>query len=291
MALPRVVSDREVVLPQPADARSAMAADPNPADLLRRMLVVVNDVSTATYRLVKQERVNGKLNVDEAAVKTQAKPLKVYIRQIRPTEGMEVLYVTGTNGNKMLVNPAAFPWVNISLDPGGTRARAGRHHTVYSVGFQRITGIIARQLQDYRNELDKMLRLDPNPVVFDGRRCWQMQIDNPHFRFIPYTVKAGGESLADLGLKLGVSEQMIGEKIPAFNGDYQTPIPAGTVLQVPATYARRMTLTIDQVSLLLVAISIYDDQSLYERYEYHDLKPNVTFQPNEFTPEFKGYGY
>lgn len=255
------------------------------------MLAVVSGVQTSTYRLVKQERQQGKILADEGMVKVQSKPLKVYIRQTTPVDGMEILYVTGQNHNRALINPNAFPWVNINLDPRGARVRQGRHHTIYDVGFRRIAEIIQRQLDDYRAELPKLVHLDPQPAVFDGRRCWVVQIDNPYFKYVDYTIKSGGESLDALGLKLGVSEHMIGEKLPGFDGDYQAVLPAGKVIQVPSTYARRMTMLIDQGTQMLVSLKVVDDQGLYELFEYHDLKINVPFRPTEFTPDFQGYNF
>ena len=266
-------------------------AEPAPADLMRRMLATVGQVQTATYRLVKSERIAGKSSIDEGTVKLQNKPLKVYIRNVRPNPGREVLYVTGFNGGKALVNPASFPYVNVSLDPLGTRIRQNQHHTIHDVGFRRIVDVIARQMREQADELPKLLRLDPSAATFDNRPCWSVKMDDPRFKFVPYTIKSGGETLDQLGQRLGVSEFMIGEKLPGFDGDYARTLPAGQVIQVPTTYARRTTVLIDKVSTLPVSIAIYDDKGLFEQYEYHDLEPNAAFRDNEFTPEFKGYGF
>lgn len=267
------------------------AADPAPTDLMRRMLAAVGQVQTATYRLIKSERIAGKSTVDEGLVKLQNKPLKVYIKNVRPNPGREVLYVTGANGGKALVNPASFPYVNVSLDPLGVRIRQNQHHTLHDVGFRRVVDVMARQMREQAEELPELLHLDPAATTFDGRPCWSVKMDNPRFKLVPYTIKSGGESLDQLGQRLGVSEFMIGEKLPDFDGDYARVLPAGQVIQVPTTYARRTTVLIDKVSMLPVSITIYDDKALFEQYDYHDLKPNAPFRDNEFTSEFKGYGF
>ena len=266
-------------------------APPNPAELMRRMLAAVSQVQTATYRLVKTERMAGKNTIDESMVKLQNKPLKVYLKNVRPFTGREVLYIPSSNGGKALINPAAFPYVNISLDPFGARIRQGQHHTLNDVGFRRVADVMARQMHEQAADLSKLLHLDPNPATFDNRACWMVKMDDLRFRFVPYTIKAGGESIDQLGQQLGVSEYMIGEKLANFDGDYARKLPAGHVIQVPACYARRTIVLIDKVSLLPVSIAIYDDKGLFEQYDYHDLKPNVGFRDNEFTPEFKGYGF
>jgi hypothetical protein len=229
--------------------------------------------------------------VEESRVKLQNRPLKVYIKTIRPAVGREVLYVAGAPGGKVLINPAAFPFVNVSLDPLGARIREGQHHTIHDVGFRRVADVIARQMREQAAELPKLLHLDAAAATFDNRPCWRVQFDDPRFRFVPYTIKTGGENLDQLGQRLGVSEFMIGEKLRGFDGDYQRTLPAGEVIQVPATYGRRTTVLIDKASLLPVSITIHDDRGLFEQYEYHDLKTPITFADNEFTPEFKGYGF
>ncbi len=264
---------------------------PDPADLMHRMLAAVGQVQTATYRLIKMERIGGKMLTDESAVKLQNKPLKVYIKNARPIAGREILYVPGTNGSKALVNPATFPYVNVSLDPFGARIRQNQHHTLNDVGFRRVADVMARQMREQSADLSKLLHLEPTAATFDNRACWMIKMDDPRFRFVPYTIKAGGENLDQLGQRLGVSEFMIGEKLAGFDGDYARPLPAGQVIQVPTTYARRTTVLIDKASLLPVSIAISDDKGLFEQYDYHDLKPNVGFRDNEFTPEFKGYGF
>lgn len=266
------------------------ASAPDPADLLRRMLAAANQTTAATYRLVKTERIGGKPVVEESTVKLLNKPLKVYIKNIRPNAGREILYVTGANGGKALINPAAFPYVNVSLDPLGARIRQGQHHTLHDVGFRRVTDVIARQMREQAAELTKLLRLEPTAATFDNRPCWVVKMDDPRFKLVPHTSK-GGENLDQLGQRLGVSEFMIGEKLAGFDGDYQRALPAGQVIQVPTTYARRTTVLIDKASLLPVSIAIYDDKGLFEQYDYHDLNSAAVFRDNEFTPEFKGYGF
>ncbi len=270
---------------------ASLVADPAPADLMRRMLAAVGQVQTTTYRLAKTERIGSKLSADESAVKLQNKPLKVYIRNVKPNTGREILYVTGENGDKALVNPASFPYVNVSLDPLGSRIRQNQHHTLHDVGFRRVADVMARQMREQAAELPKLLRLDPAVATFDNRPCWSVKMDDPRFKFVAYTIKSGGESLDQLGQRLGVSEFMIGEKLAGFDGDYERALPAGQVIQVPTTYARRTTVLIDKISLLPVSIAIFDDKGLFEQYDYHDLKPNAAFRDDEFTPEFKGYGF
>jgi outer membrane lipoprotein-sorting protein len=286
-----VVTVQSQLAAAPDQAASSTAAEPTAADLMRRMLAAVAQVQTTTYRLIKTERIAGKNIVEETAVKLQNKPLKVYIKSVKPNTGREVLYVTGSNGGKALINPGSFPYVNISLEPLGARIRQGQHHTLNDVGFRRVADVIARQMREQQADLPKLLHLEPQAVTFDNRPCWVVKMDDPRFRFVPYTIKAGGESLDQLGQKLGVSDFMIGEKMSGFDGDFQRVLPAGEVIQVPTTYARRTTVIIDKASLLPVSIAIYDDKGLFEQYDYHDLKPSTVFRDNEFTPDFKGYGF
>ena len=62
-------------------------------------------------------------------------------------------------------------------------------------------------------------------------------------------------------------------------------------IKVPNVYGNKMILYIDKDLFVPRAIKIYDDKGLYESYEYHDLLVNSKIPEEEFTKEYKGYGF
>jgi outer membrane lipoprotein-sorting protein len=99
---------------------SSVWAQPMPAhtELFDKMMASIANVKTLKFRLVKNERMmNGKMAPGDQQVKMQVNPFKCYLKIAKPNEGAEVLYVKGTNNNNALVNPNAFPYINLKPGP------------------------------------------------------------------------------------------------------------------------------------------------------------------------------
>ena len=73
------------------------------------MSEAIKKYNTFSYTLTKFERVNDKMMKEKLTAKINANPLKVYLKQAMPHEGLEMLYIDGENDNKALINPNGFP--------------------------------------------------------------------------------------------------------------------------------------------------------------------------------------
>ena len=72
--------------------------------------------------------------------------------------------------------------------------------------------------------------------------------------------------------------------------DYYDIIP-GKILNIPNDYAKGMKLMIDKKRLLPLVIEVYDDKGIYEKYEYHNLIVNPSFEDEEFSMYCNDYGF
>src|SRR6266704_85173 len=90
------------------------------SEVAKAMFAKTKSIKTITYSMKKIERIKGQPILQESKVKLNISPLKVYLRQSVPKDGIEVLYVHGTNNNHALVNPNGFPWFSVNLDPFGS---------------------------------------------------------------------------------------------------------------------------------------------------------------------------
>ena len=95
-----------------------------------------------SYTMKKRERIGGEMQSQESTVKLNVNPFKMYLRQLSPKDGLEVLYVQGENDNKAIINTNGFPWVNVSLDPMGSVMRDNQHHTVHQSGYAHLMSIL-----------------------------------------------------------------------------------------------------------------------------------------------------
>lgn len=255
-------------------------------ELTKLFLSEAQKIQTMSFVIEKRERIQSKMDVQINHVKYHRKPLKVYMRQESPQQGMEVLFVEGENNNKLLVNTNGFPWVSLSLDPYNNKVRQNQHHTIYESGYDYVAGVIGRYMEKYKAELSHII-VNDGTVVWDNRECHKVIINNPHFRYVDYTVQKG-EDLNDIAKKLNLSEYMILEKNKLKDYD---DVRAGQVIKVPEDYALKIILYLDKKTNLPLIIKVYDDLGLFEEYKYTKLQINPKFHPQEFTKSFGSYKF
>ncbi len=256
-------------------------------EITNSMFSQTKNIRTLTYTMKKHERIKGAMIMQQSTVKLNTSPLKVYLIQDAPKQGIEVLYVNGTNSNQALINPNGFPWISINLDPYGSTMRTNQHHTLINSGYDHVVGILEYLFQKHEAEIQSMITTDGS-VAWDKHACWAITLTNPHFKYIPYTVLKG-ETVISIANKFRLSEHMIVEKNT--NIDSYTDITAGQVILIPSDYSSKMTLYIDKVRHIPLVMKVYDDKGLYEQYEYTNVNLNPIIKAEEFTREYKEYNF
>lgn len=249
-----------------------------------KMVKAIKDVDRLKYNLKITERGRKGYNFYESSVKLNRKPRMLYIY----IKGIEVLWTTGTNNGKALVKPNSFPYFNLNLDPMGTLMRQDQHHTVNEMGFDYFGGIIEYCALKLGDKVDQYFYLE-GEERWNNRPCYKLVINNKDFAYTTYTV-GENENITSIARKLFVSEYMIVELNPKFK-DYFDILKKGQVIKVPNWYAKNVIMYIDQLYFLPIGVKVYDDKSLFEEYNYFFLQVNPTFEKDEFTRDFKGYGF
>ncbi len=254
-------------------------------NVARQMFESIEKVSTLAYEMKKMERINDKMRKQRAFIKLHRKPFRVYIRQIAPNKGVEVLYRHGEE--TALVNPAGFPWFNIRLEPLGSRMIKDQHHTIFDSGFDYFGSILKLLFRKYQSELNEMATITGKNMG-DNNDCWVLTFNNPNFRYIDYTVQKD-ETVFTIARKLKVNAYMIMEQNTEV--DHYYDVSPGQVIQVPNDYSPNMTLYIHKKTHLPAMIQVYDDKGLYQQYEFEAVKLNPSFHPDEFSPDFHEYDF
>lgn len=252
-------------------------------ELIDKIFDAVDNIKTLRFSLQCNERIKGRMTHYESKVKLQVSPRKLYLS----LKGPEVLWIQGQNNGDALVNPGAFPYMNLNLDPYGSLMRKDQHHTIHEMGFQYMADILKDGLKKAGDKLDKYFVLVGEEKL-NGRSCYKMAISFNDFAWGPYVIKKG-ENLNTIARKLRVSEYMVlmnNPKVSWFND-----VKEGQTIQVPNAYGKLTILLVDKEYLLPVSNKVFDDQGLFETYEYHDLIVNPTILPEEFTKDYKDYGF
>ena len=258
---------------------------PSGVVLSRTMFQKTKEIRTMIFTMKKLERIKGKVIEQVSFVKLARNPYKVYSRQIAPKEGIEVLYIDGDNN--ALINPNGFPWMNLKLDPYGSIMRKDQHHTIKDSGYDLVIAILEYLFEKYDDKINGMVT-NKGLINHKGDSCYVVEMNNPDFKFINYRVKAG-EDVISIANRLMLSEHMIVERNDDIDDFYD--VEEGQVIKIPNFYSPKIILYIDAQLLIPRLMKIYDDQGLYEQYEYNDLVINPHIAPEEFTPEYEEYGF
>ncbi len=259
----------------------------NAIDITNKMFEKSKTVKTLSLKIISKERFGKEYKTVEAYIKKQVSPVKIYFKQLNPPTNAEVL-INEKYTKKALVNPKAFPWINIELDPMGTILREAQHHSIYEAGFDYFIQILS-YLFDKNNDKIKQLAQYKGEITMDDISYYKIELSNPSFKIIPYTVKENC-TVTSLARKLHISEYHILERNLKFK-EYINEIPIGTVLNIPSDYAMKLTMLIDKSTYLPIFMEVYDDKGLYEQYKFLEVKINPPFTEADFNENNKNYGF
>jgi hypothetical protein len=255
----------------------------NSPEILKNIFTAIANIKTLRYNLQCNERINGKMHHTESKVKLQIHPRKIYLS----LKGPEILWVQGENNEDALVNPGAFPYINLNLDPFGSLMRKGQHHTIHEMGVHYLGEIMRDAFVKVGNNIDKHFIIT-GEEIYDGHPCYKLSISFPDFSWEPYVVKKD-ETITSIARRLHVSEYMVLEKNSV--ASWYNDIKVGQVIQVPNVYAKLTLLLIDKELFLPLSNTIFDDKGLFETYEYRNLQVNSPISPEEFTKSYKDYHF
>ncbi len=231
------------------------------------------------------ENINGHLLHAESTLKINFNPKMIYFKSV--LKGNELLWVHGKNKGNAVVRSRTLPLVNLDLDPFGSLMRKDNHHTIFDLGFPYIGSIVANTIVKWPKDFDKHFAF-AGTITWNHTECYQIIINFPEYKYIEYTV-AKGETANSIAGKLSTSDYKIRNK----NGlsSYYGSIKEGKKLLVPTPYANKVILYLDKKTYMPINVKIYDDEGLFESYEFYNVKINTAFASDEFSEKFKGYGF
>jgi len=234
----------------------------------------------------KVERIEDEYIIQLSTVKLNRAPYKVYIKQIAPKQGVEILVHQNDDDNKKaIINLNSFPWINLYLDPYGSLMRRNQHHLVFDSGFDLMIKILKHELKDHSSD-EKLIRRQD--VIWKGEKMYHLELINNNYKIISYVVKPN-ENVDIIANKLNINAYSIIELNKNIDG--YNDIEVGQEIKIPSNYAKSMDLFIDQKTNIPLVIKVFDDKGLYEKYEYNSIILNPIFAPNEFLENFEAYNF
>lgn len=256
-------------------------------ELLDKLIGENQKISRVAMTIIMNERVNGNMNEQKAFFKINYDPVKIYLKQEYPNEGMEILYIHNQNDNKALINPNSFPWITLSLDPNGNAMRKGHHHSIFNSGFDHFVKIVEHLKTKYQREISDLVKYAGIEFINEVK-CQKIVFENPYFKFIKYRVKPD-EDLVSIAKKFYINEYMILENNPgiANYGD----VKIGQVIRIPNDYAQKVSIYLDAGTFLPYHLQVFDDRGLFQEYFFLGIEVNPYFVSADFDAHNPKYNF
>lgn len=257
--------------------------------IYNKMLEAVKNAKYTKFRMVKNERYEGKIVKSNQICAVQNNPRKIYMNILEgPNSGTEILYVQGENDGDAYAS--AGKWVpTVSIDPYGSLARTKQRHTMFELGFEYTKEIIKHSYNAFINETITAENYQYGGIIkFDNRDVYSITLDNTNYKIYDYKVLAG-EDIVKIARKLHLDEYGLLEMNPEVD-DYDD-VKEGQIIKVPSSFAKKVTMYIDTKTFMPVYQKISDLKGMIGEYEYHDVQINPVLKQGELTKDFDGYGF
>lgn len=265
---------------------ACLAQAPDIDKLFQDMQAAIKTHKTLKFHLKKSERMKGKMEPGEQDVKLNMNPFKAYLKVQVPNKGAEVLYLAGQNDGNSLVNPNAFPYMNLNLDPEGSILRKGQHHSVKQLSFKYTGEVLGHVYDRYQENINDYVEYKGD-ITWDGRDCYHIYLDNKEYGFMDYKVQAG-DDIISIARKTHTNEYMLLEQNKLKNFD---SVKAGQTIKVPNSYCKSITMYVDKELKLPIYQKMFDEGGHSATYEYTKVQINPSISSAEFTKDYKDYDF
>lgn len=256
-------------------------------ELINNMINAIDNQTEMEFNMQRNERNEKGFTNGKFYAKLRTNPFMVYMKNERPRKGSEILYIDGKNNNKALINPNFFPYINISLSPESSLMLSGGHHSIKEIGFHFINNSFKYYKNTYGELLFKIIDYD-GVYVWDNRKCHKIIVNYPNYGKINYKAE-GGETLYEIARKKFINVGKLREYNPDI--DSNEKLEKDQIIVVNNLYAEKAVIFIDSENYFPIYQMIYDEEGLYEKYSYTNLKINSIFQDEEFSRDYEAYDF
>ncbi len=259
----------------------------DPAIMFDKMIEKNHQIKTLIVSVGIKERVKGKVIEKKNDFIINANPYKVYFTEVKYGINIEGLFIPGKNNNMAKIATKGFPWMNMDLDPFGSKMRNETHHTIYGAGFdyfiQLLDNIKKRNGSNFSSMITNLGLFKRGTLFF-----YKLEMNIPGFQFVEYTVKKG-ENLPSIANKLNVNDFMILEKNPSLKDYFD--VKEGQKILVPTEYAKKMVFHLDRDLMLPIYVELYDDQGFYASYTFSNITINSKVDDSVFDVHNPNYHF
>lgn len=261
-----------------------MGSDIRPVKILLQMHDSIKNIRTLRASVASLERIENRFSSARSEIKIQTQPRKIYF--INPSKKLEILFDSELSNQRALVKPHVFPYITMSLDPTGNIMRKNQHYTINELGYGFISKSLALTIQKDKDGVNSFTYR--GKTTKNGYTCYLLEYENNQYAYTNYTI-GEKETASFIAYKLCVNDYLL-----RYNNDLLNDfgyLKKGRVLKVPTLYCKKAILYIDEVLMVPISLSLYDDLGLFESYEFLNVEINKPFLENEFSRNNKSYGF
>jgi len=246
--------------------------------VFNRLVKSVNSIQTMKFTLSNEERIGKSMMKGTQQVSMNIDPFQCHITMIEPGKGEELVYAGKKYDYKAVYEPSGFPYFQIELDPYGPLMRKNNHHTIFDLGYGKMMAILQFHMRpgDYNMKVSEILRGD--------KEVYKIEIEFINFKY--YTMKVDRvEKLTAIAKRLYLNDYMLSELNDI---DLWDDLKVGSMIKVPNSYAKKIELYIDKANGLPLSQVVYDELGVYEKYDFSNLKINISIPEKRFESEMLG---
>lgn len=251
------------------------------------MIAKVKSLKTLQCTFESKERVLDKTFGEKNNFKINLKPFKAYFKQEFPVKGLEGLYISGENNNKAKINPNAFPWITLNLDPEGELMIKNHHHPILHAGYGYVAEVLEILIIKYQAKAPNLI-VNKGTITYQGEEVIVLDCHNPFYKIQSITLTKAETPYA-LGKRLHINYLSILEENPGLKPFSE--IPEGNTIKIPSDYASKMLIYLNKTHLYPVYIKVSDPRGLFEEYKFTNVVLNPVFKPEDFSAENPKYNF
>jgi len=260
------------------------SADHKVAKILHQMFDSIRYMKSVQYKINSVERHAKEFVKASTEIKLQIQPRKLYFHN--PAKKVEILYNPDISVTKALVKTGSLPYIPVLLDPTGNIMRKNQHYSIHELGFAFIGKALALTISKDPQGLNNFVL--HGKCQKNNRSCYFIEYNNNQFTYQEYKV-GQKETVTSIAIKLNVHEHILRYKNNLHN-DFGY-LRSGTILQVPNLYIKRAVIYIDEKTFIPISISAFDENELFEIYDFSDIELNKHFTDLDFDRNNKLYHF
>lgn len=259
------------------------------SNLIKLMSDATGKAYNYEYTMITSERLlSGKgFHNGKSFNRLQMPNFNIYMKILAsPNAGTEIIFNKSKYGSDCVVNAGKLI-PNLNLNPFGRILRKDQHHTIYESGFKYSVDLLRSVNAKLGNDAFNKFATVESDILYSGRKCFRMTMEDINFKYEKYTVKSG-ETMYSIAATKKVSEFLIAarNKFSSYDVDIE-----GRTIEIPSSFAKKAIIYIDKETYHPLGIEMQDEVGIFEKYEFSNVTYDAKYAANEFTKDCSTYGF